>query len=226
MSNDKNIAEKILQMLSEKIPLPAWVFSSSDPFETLILTIISQNTSDINAKKAFENLSKRFAVTPKALASAEIEEIADCLRIAGLYRNKARAIREVSSVILEKFGGSLKPILSMPLEDARKTLKALRGVGPKTADVLLLFSANQPTVPVDTHVKRVSKRLGLAPVKGNYEVVRRSLQLLYKPDDYLKLHILLILLGRKYCKAKNPACNHCPVSNLCQFARAKLLAEP
>ncbi len=208
-------AEKILETLRKSFTLPKWISSRHDPFETLIITIISQNTSDRNTTKAFENLSKKFPITPKTLANAETTEIEECLRVAGLYRNKAHVIKEISKIVLEKFGGSLISILAMPFENARKTLVQLPGVGPKTADVLLLFSANQPTIPVDTHVKRVSKRLGLAPINGDYEAVRNSLQLLYKPEDYLEVHMLLILLGRKYCKARNPICKPCPVNPLC-----------
>ncbi len=214
-SEDKNRAQKILQRLRETFTMPKWISSKQDPFETLIITIISQNTSDRNTEKAFQNLSQKFPITPEALAKAETSKIEECLKVAGLYRNKAKVIKEVSKIILEKFNGSLKPILAMPFEKARKTLLQLPGVGPKTADVLLLFSANQPTLPVDTHVKRVSKRLGLAPADGDYEDVRCSLQLLYEPKDYLAVHILLILLGRKYCKAAKPVCNQCPVNAFC-----------
>lgn len=103
----------------------------------------------------------------------------------------------------------------MPLEEARKALMELPGVGPKTADVVLLFSANQPTIPVDTHVNRVSKRLGLAPAKGSYEEVRLSLQSLFEPKDYLAVHLLLIAHGRTYCKAIKPRCANCPVNAYC-----------
>jgi endonuclease-3 len=91
----------------------------------------------------------------------------------------------------------------------------LPGVGPKTADVVLLFSANQPTIPVDTHVNRVSKRLGLAPANGGYEEVRLSLQSLFDPKDYLAVHLLLIAHGRKYCKARQPLCPECPLNTYC-----------
>jgi endonuclease-3 len=212
-------AEKILQTLRKNFTPPSWVASDRDPFKTLVITIISQNTADRNTARAFENLSKNFPITPEALAKAEKTRIEECLKIAGLYKNKAKVIKEVSRIILEKFGGSLKPILAMPFEEARKTLMQLPGVGPKTADVVLLFSVNQPTIPVDTHVKRVSKRLGLAPADGDYEEIRKSLQSLYKPEDYLDVHILLILLGRKYCRARNPLCQKCPVSALCSSRR-------
>jgi len=218
-SADKIRAQKILQKLRETFTLPKWISSKQDPFETLIITIISQNTSDKNTERAYQNLSQKFPITPEALAEAETSEIEECLKVAGLYRNKAKVIKEVSKIILERFNGSLKPILAMPFEEARKTLLELPGVGPKTADVLLLFSANQPTVPVDTHVKRVSKRLGLAPANGGYEDVRSSLQNLYKPKDYLTVHILLILLGRRYCKASKPLCKPCPVNAYCPSRR-------
>jgi endonuclease-3 len=212
---NENHAEKILQTLKRTFTMPKWVTSNRDPFETLIVTIISQNTADRNTAKAFENLSKRFKIEPEVLANAETSQIEECLRVAGLYRNKAKTIKHISKIILEEFHGTLNPILSLPFEEARKTLLKLPGVGPKTADVLLLFCSEKPTIPVDTHVNRVAKRLGLAPQKGNYETVRQSLQSIYDPKDYLSVHILLILLGRKYCKAKNPLCKDCPVNVFC-----------
>ncbi|MGB9853725.1 MAG: endonuclease III domain-containing protein [Candidatus Bathyarchaeales archaeon] len=215
----ENRAEKILQVLRKSFTPPSWVTSDRDPFKTLIITIISQNTADRNTARAFENLSKNFSITPEALANAEKTKIEECLKTAGLYRNKSKVIKEVSRIILEKFGGSLKPILTMPFEEARKILMQLPGVGPKTADVVLLFSANQPTIPVDTHVKRVSKRLALAPADGDYEATRKALQSLYKPEDYLDIHIMLILLGRKYCRARNPLCQTCSVNTLCPSRR-------
>jgi len=149
------------------------------------------------------------------LANAETSKIEEGLKVAGLYRNKAKTIKQVSKIILEKFRGDLKSILLMPFGEARKTLLQLPGVGPKTADVVLLFCAEKPTIPVDTHVNRVSKRLALAPVNGDYEAVRESIQALYNPKDYLALHVLLILLGRKYCKARNPSCKQCALNTLC-----------
>ena len=208
-------AEKILKVLRTTFSMPEWTASSSDPFETLIMTVISQNTADRNTEKAFENLSKCFKITPEALANAKPNQIEACLRNAGLYRNKARAIKQISKTILEKFHGDLEAIMSMPLENARAALLQFPGVGPKTADVVLLFAANRPTLPVDTHVDRVSKRLGLAPAEGNYEIVRESLQSLYESKDYLAMHVLLISHGRKYCRARNPICTQCPLSTLC-----------
>jgi endonuclease-3 len=216
----ENRARKILQILRNNFAIPKWTISSREPFETLIVTIISQNTAGRNTAKAFENLSKQFEITPEVLADAETSQIEECLKVAGLYRNKAKTIKQISKIILEKFHGNLKPILSLPFEEARKTLLQLPGVGPKTADVVLLFCSGKPTIPVDTHVNRVTKRLGLAPEDGDYETVRKSLHSLYDPKDYLAVHVLLISLGRKYCKAMNPKCKQCPINTLCPSSRA------
>lgn len=212
-------AEKILRTLRKTFTSPKWTTSNRDAFETLIATIISQNTTNRNTAKAFENLSKQFQIAPEALANAETSEIEERLKVAGLYRNKAKTIKKVSKIILEKFHGSLTPILSMSFEESRKTLVQLPGVGPKTADVVLLFSAEKPVIPIDTHVNRVSKRLGVAPRNGDYEAVRESLQVLYDPKDYLAIHVLLILLGRNYCKARNPLCKQCPMNMFCSSRR-------
>jgi endonuclease-3 len=199
-------AATILQILTKQ---------KMDPFETLVVTIISQNTADRNTDRAFDSLSKRFEINPEALSKAKISEIEDAIRVAGLYQSKANAIKQAAITICTKNRGSLKQILSMPLEEARKTLMSFPGVGPKTADVVLLFSSGQSTVPVDTHVNRVSKRLGFAPEKGDYEAVRCSLQALYPPNEYLAVHLLLIAHGRKTCKAQHPLCRQCPLYELC-----------
>jgi endonuclease-3 len=208
-------ASEVLQILRRTFDMPTWSEAKRDPFKTLVVTIISQNTADKNTARAFENLSKRFEIKPEVLAKAEISQIEESIKVAGLYKSKAKTIKQISRTIHEDFHGTLNPILSLPLEDARKTLTQYPGIGPKTADVVLLFSAKQPTIPVDTHVNRVAKRLGFAPANGDYETVRKNLQLLYNPRDYLAVHVLLIAHGRKYCKAKRPLCNQCPASTHC-----------
>jgi len=215
----KKRALEILQLLRETFKMPSWARSRRDPFRTLIVTIISQNTADRNTSRAFENLSKRFKITPEALSKARTDEIELCLRVAGLYRNKARAIKQVSQTIIENLGGHINLLLSRSFEQARRNLLDLPGVGPKTADVVLLFTGAHKTIPVDTHVKRVSRRLELAPEKGGYETVRGSLQSLYSTKDYLAVHVLLIAHGRMYCKARKPLCRECPVNAQCPSCR-------
>ncbi|MFQ6064390.1 MAG: endonuclease III domain-containing protein [Candidatus Bathyarchaeia archaeon] len=215
----KDRAARILQELQKTFPLPEWTDSHKKPFRTLIRTVLSQATADRNTDRAFSNLSERFPITPEALAKANVEEIEEVIRVAGLYRNKSRVIKNISSVILDQFDGSLDFIYSLPLEKARNKLMSLPGVGAKTADIVLLFCAEKPVIPIDTHVKRVTKRLELAPSKSNYEEIREALQSLYPPQDCLPIHLLLISLGRRYCTARKPLCKTCPVSTLCPSKR-------
>jgi len=214
-TNKVRRAHRILRALQNNFSTPKWADSQRPPFQTLIRTVLSQATTSRNAARAFENLSHKFSITPEALVKANVKDIEEAIKVVGLYRNKSKVIKNTSQAILKRFNGSLDFIYTAPLEEARKMLLTISGVGPKTADVTLLFCAKKPTIPIDTHVNRVSKRLGLVRTKGDYEKTRRSLQLLYQPEDYLAVHLLLIALGRKYCKAKNSRCKQCPVSKLC-----------
>jgi endonuclease-3 len=211
----KKRALEVLRLLRETFKMPEWTRSERDPFTTLVVTIISQNTNDRNTSRAFEKLSKRFRITPEALSNARTSDLEQCLRVAGLFRNKARVIKQVSKSITEDLGGDINVLLSLPLEQARRKLLDLPGVGPKTADVVLLFTGTHKTIPVDTHVDRVSKRLGLASEKAKNEIVRGSLESLYSPSDYLAVHVLLIAHGRTYCRARRPLCRECPINALC-----------
>ncbi len=217
----KNRANEIFKLLRKEFRLPNWRDRGRNPFETLVFTVISQNTNGRNTARAFENLSKKFRIEPEVLSNADLTEIEGALKVAGLYHNKARIIKRLSRIILNDFAGSLQFIFETPLEQTREKLLELPGVGPKTVDVLLLFSARKPTLPIDTHVNRVSKRTGLADVKADYEGVRKELQLLFNSQDYYAVHVLLILHGRRYCKARKPLCIQCPLNQLCPSRRVE-----
>lgn len=188
----------------------------SSPFEILVATILSQNTNDKRSRAAYEQLRSHIGVTPEKLASADLREIELAVRPAGIYRQKARAIRDFSSALLTKYGGEMRKILDKPMEEARGILMSFKGIGSKTADVVLIFGARKPVIPVDTHVRRVSHRLGLAP-ETDYEKVRRSLESQIEPKHYGEFHFLLIQLGKVICKARKPDCEHCPLSDLCEY---------
>jgi endonuclease-3 len=212
---EKNRAAEILHILRENFSVPPWASSHTDAFSTLVRTVTSQATTSTSAAKAFAALAERVSITAEALAQGDEKEFEKALRVAGLHRSKARRIKVLSRAVSERFDGSLDFIHSWPLEESREALMSLPGVGPKTADVVLLFSAHEATIPVDTHVRPVSKRLGLASAKADYEEIREALQSVYPPKDYLAVHLLLIALGRKYCRARHPVCRACPVNALC-----------
>jgi len=218
--DEKTRARLILKALESRFEVPYLAEIADDPFKVLVRTIISQSTAGINTRRAYENLSRKMLLTPKSLAEADVKEIEDALFVAGLYRNKSRVIKKVSQMIIQEFNGSLDFIYSKPLKEARKKLLSLPGVGPKTADIVLLFCAKRPVLPVDTHVNRVSKRLGLVPPEADYEKIREVLQSLYLPKEYFKVHMLFISLGRKICRAGRPKHDECPANHLCPSSHA------
>jgi len=213
--SEKKRLTKILDRLEALFP-SSWKPKPDDPFSELIRVILSQNCSDILSTRAFERLRQKFPITPETLANVKPKNIAQLIKCAGLYRIKSRRIVEVSRIVLDRFKGNLRSILELPLDQARKTLMSIPGVGEKTADVMLCFCANRPVIPVDTHVNRVAKRLGIIKNrKAGYEMVRTTLEALVPVKDCKKAHILLITLGRKYCKARKTLCTVCPLSDIC-----------
>ncbi|MEM1587046.1 MAG: endonuclease III [Candidatus Bathyarchaeia archaeon] len=213
-------AREALKILKDTFITPDISDIRGDPFKVLIRTIISQSTAEINTRRAFERLTARIQpFTPARLAEAEDKDVEEALRVAGLYKNKTAIIKRLSSMILKEFNGRLDFIYSLPLREAREKLLGLPGVGPKTADILLLFCAGRPVLPIDTHVNRVSKRLGLVPMnERRYDAIRYGLERLYEPKDYFAVHMLFIALGRNFCRALKPLCQKCPLRGLCPSA--------
>ncbi len=194
---------------------PVKVWKAGSPFATLVQTILSQNTNDRNSGAAMKKLRRRYSITPKVLAAAKVEELIPTIRSAGLYKTKAPRIKEVSKIIQEQYGGRLAPILNLPYPKAKEKLMEMPGVGPKTADILLAFVAKNPVIPVDTHIARVTKRLGIARPKANYEEIRSSLEAVIPPRDRVRLHLSIIEFGREICKAPRPRCAICPLNVSC-----------
>ncbi|MCY0883845.1 MAG: endonuclease III, partial [Acidianus infernus] len=158
---------------------------------------------------------EKIGVTPDNLIKANLEDIASCIRNIGIYRIKAERIKELAKIIKEKYNGDLNKILDKDPQEAREELLSLPGVGEKTADVVLLTCKGYPYFPVDTHIKRISQRLGIA--SGSYEQISASLMKLFDPKDYLEAHHLLIAHGRNVCKAKNPLCEKCVLNDCCEY---------
>ncbi len=187
-----------------------------DSFRVLVVTILSQSCTDIAAIRAYRNLDEQVGVTVSQLAKAKVSEIEKAVRVAGLHRQKARALKRIAQLIAKRYSGDLRPVLEGPLEETRLRLQELPKVGPKTADVLLGVWG-RPTVSVDTHVNRVSKRLGLTPQKAKYEDVRAALMRLFREGDRRVVPLLFMAHGRRTCKARKPLCTTCLVEKLCPY---------
>ncbi|MEM3506421.1 MAG: endonuclease III [Candidatus Bathyarchaeia archaeon] len=194
---------------------------SKDPFKNLIFTILSQNTSSENTYKAYSSLSSKFSIDPYTLAKAKEEEICKSIKPGGLYRIKAKRIKEVSSYILEKFNGNLRKIFSFPKEVVKNILKQMPGVGDKTADVLLSsIHGYKENFVVDTHMSRIAKRLGLVSKNASYEEIQKSLKEFIPWDDipshkWDRFVSLFWLLAKHTCKAKSPKCKECILAKIC-----------
>jgi len=203
----------MLRIIENKFPVKVW--KAGSPFETLVQTILSQNTNDRNSDAAMAKLRQHYRITPKALSKAKVRELIPYIKSAGLYRSKGPRIIEVARIIQDQYSGRLAPLLNLPYEKAKEKLMLLPGVGPKTADILLAFVAKNPIIPVDTHISRVSKRLGIAKQNASYERIRIPLENLIPPQKRVRVHLSIIAFGREICRAPRPRCTICPVNKLC-----------
>ncbi len=189
-----------------------------DPLAELVQTVLSQNTADVNSDRAFASLVARFGSDWEAVRAAPVSEIADAIRIGGLADVKAARIKSILDRIVELCGElDLSFLRNVSLEEGRAFLRSLGGVGPKTAACVLLFSCGKPAMPVDTHVYRVSQRLGLVPLRATPDQAHTLLEEIVPPEKIYTVHMLLIRHGREICKAQRPRCPICPVVDLCPY---------
>jgi endonuclease-3 len=206
--------EQILKLLTKEYGKRGWRPRQS-PIAVLIQTILSQNTSDRNSARAFGQLLASFDGWEE-IADAGVGQICETIKAGGLGAVKARYIKQALEEIRRRRGGfELDFLRNLTIDEARDWLRQLPGVGMKTASVVLLFSLEMPALPVDTHVFRVAKRLGLIDSKVSVEKTHRLLEGLVPPKDIYQFHVLLIEHGRKTCKSQRPRCNECVLRGLC-----------
>lgn len=187
------------------------------PLEELVSTILSQNTNDRNRDVAFNALRGRFP-TWEEVRDADLAVVVDAIRPAGLANTKGPRIQAVLRQITEERGAlDLDFLRGLPPEEAHAWLLRFRGVGPKTAAIVLQFALDRPAFPVDTHIYRVTGRLGLRPPKMNVEQAHLHLGRLFRPEDYGPAHLNLIRLGHELCHPRKPECQKCPLNDLCDY---------
>jgi endonuclease-3 len=209
-------AQSIYQDLAAAFGLPEWN-NPTPPLDELVNTILSQNTNDRNRDLAYTNLRARFAAW-EMVRDADPEPVIEAIRPAGLANQKGPRIQAVLRQITAERGSlDLEFLYSLPPEEAFAWLTKFKGVGPKTASIVLQFSLSKPAFPVDTHVYRVSGRIGLRPERMSVEQAHTFLAQLFTPDQYGPGHLNLIRLGRKVCHARKPECPVCPVKGLCNY---------
>ncbi len=211
---NKPSTSAILKLLEQQYGRRTWQ-PSNDPLSELILTVLSQNTSDKNSRPAFLALRKAFPDWSLLLV-ADLEAIAEPIKSGGLATIKAGRIQSALREIQQRHGSlNLHFLADMPLEEAREWLVKLPGVGFKTASCVLLFALGIPAMPVDTHVFRVASRLGLIPLKTTIEKAHLLLEKSVPSSDIYEFHVLMIEHGRRSCAARRPSCGSCICKNIC-----------
>jgi endonuclease-3 len=221
----KTLDSKLIPLLEEKYGPKWWPVhypeaTSKDQFKHLIMTVLSQNTSEANCIRAYNGLAAKFEIKPKVLAQAKETDIRGAIKSGGLYNVKAKRIKELSKAVLEKFGGNLATVLALPKKEAKEKLTELPGIGPKTADVLLASRHGYSQVfVVDTHMDRIAKRLGLVKPKAKYEEVQKAIHNFIPWDKGERVGGLFWLLAKYTCRAQNPKCTDCLIIDVCNYGQ-------
>ena len=216
-----HLALSVQQRLIEFFGEPTW-HNPLPALDELVSTILSQNTNDTNRDRAYQALRLRFP-TWEAVRDAETGAIIEAIRPAGLANQKGPRIQQVLREITAERGAlNLDFLGQLPPGQAREWLEKFKGVGPKTAAIVLLFSLGKPAFPVDTHIYRVTGRLGLRPEKMTVEQAHAHLAGLFPPQAYYAAHLNIIRLGREICQARKPNCPACPLNDGCLFYQSQI----
>ena len=217
--------DEIVASLGAYYGEPEWR-PHGDAMSELVLTLLSQNTSDHNSGHAFSRLLQRFPDW-QSMLDVPVEEIEDAIRPGGLAPTKAPRLKAMLAEIKTRCGGfNLRFLEDLPVDQARDWLRTLPAVGPKTAACVLLFGLGKPGLPVDTHVHRVAIRLGLVGEKLTPEKAQEQLEALVPAEQHYLFHVLLIRHGRHTCGARTPACARCPLRERCPAGQVFLAAAP
>jgi endonuclease III len=208
--------QTIHDLLVEVYGLPTWR-PYLDPISEVVSTILSQNTNDGNRDVAFDRLRAVFP-TWDEVRDAPVETIEAAIRPAGLAPQKAPRIKQGLQFITQQRGAlNLDFLRELPLDEAKAWLTQINGIGPKTAAIVLLFSLGRPAFPVDTHIHRVARRLGLIDARLSAEKAHHALEQTIDPALYYPFHLNVIRLGREICRARNPKCEICPLQSWCDY---------
>jgi len=214
---DRQTIEKCIRLLEEEYGVPQR--HGIDPVDLLIMTILSQNTSDVNSLRAFAQLKSAFP-SHEAILAAPVAAVAESIRGGGLADMKAGRVQQALALIRQREGRiDIGFLADMADEEAMDFLLSMPGVGPKTASVVLLFAFGKPFLPVDTHVYRLSRRLGLLVEGVRMEKAQAVLERIIPPDSYLSLHLNLINHGRRVCRAHGPRHERCVLRECCECFR-------
>jgi len=204
--------KELIERLKKHYPEPWIDLHFENPYQLLIATILAAQTTDKKVNQITPSFFKKFP-NPEAISKAKIEEIEELIKSVNYYRRKAKLIKECCDYLVKEFGGEVP--------DNLDDLVKLPGVGRKTANVILVNAFNKPAIVVDTHVKRVSQRLGLT-FSNNPDKIEKDLAQFFSKENWVYISKALVLFGRYVCKAKNPECGRCYLSEICPYPQKNL----
>ncbi len=211
MFDRKSILLELYDRLHKAFGPRHW-WPGDSPFEVAVGAILTQNTAWRNVKKAIDNLKARNLLTPDALYHLPVEDLATMIRPAGYYNIKARRLKHFIEFLFRESPGGLDHLLARDLDTLRSQLVSVNGIGPETADSILLYAGNKPTFVVDAYTKRILSRHSLMPQETSYDEVQSFFMDCLDPDVAMfnEYHALLVHLGHTFCVRKNPKCTGCP----------------
>ena len=218
MESDENIVARIVSALEGEYGRPEG--RDRDPVDSLVRTILSQNTSGVNTDRAYTELRRRFPSWTDVAAAAP-GEIAESIRSAGLYRQKSERISAILREISVDGMPNLDDLRRVPTKEAYRRLRAMNGVGPKTAACVVLFALDGRVFPIDTHIRRILTRVGVMPESMPIETAQKHILDLIPQGAELSLHVNLIAHGRKVCKPRKPKCPECVLLRLCATGKKR-----
>jgi endonuclease-3 related protein len=209
------ILEEVYDRLLEAFGPQLW-WPGESPFEVMVGAVLTQNTNWKNVEKAIGNLREADLLDPLALYDVAAEELEELIRPAGYFRVKTVRLRSLLQLIVEQYDGSLEEMFSLDLTTLREQLLGVHGIGPETADSILLYAAEKPSFVVDTYTSRILSRHGWIDPEADYHAIRDHMQSSL-PEDvglYNEYHALLVRLGKDYCRKSKPKCDECPLAEM------------
>jgi endonuclease-3 len=212
----------VVQNLERAYGVPENKWTGWDPLDMLVAVILSQATSDANSDRTYDALKRRFPTWDSVLKARQ-STLADTIRLGGLANQKAAVIRDLLRQIKEREGSfDLSFLRQLPAAEAAQYLSGFRGVGPKTVACTLLFACGTETFPLDTHIFRVLRRVGLIPPKCSDQFAHEVMNRLVPAGKFYSFHVNLIRHGRKICRPRDPLCERCPIVEYCDYGQTRI----
>ena len=212
----------VFDRLYERFGPQGW-WPADSPYEVIVGAVLTQSVSWRNVERAIANLKAEKLLDPHRLHAADEAHLAELVRPTRYYRQKAKKLKAITALLVEAYGGSVERMLAGPTADVRRLLLGIHGIGPETADSILLYAGGHPVFVVDAYTRRIFHRVGLWGPDPGYAAMQERFHRELPPDAalYNEYHALIVALGHRHCRARRPLCGECPLADTCAHGRAR-----